>query len=268
MNSSNSSDGGEGVFENEYVKNLFGILHENGKDTAGLSALLSQLDTMENFVKQAESKISDMKSQLESMREIQNHPIKTALKNAVKTLENKVAEIKVQLAELKSNIIEGAKKALTEFKENGIAALDRITSFFGIKKGLQAVKTNISAGIDKCDKSIAKIADFSRESHVAGRHLKNMARILAGKKPVDAVKESGKLAKAASAPYRAHKAVLSGIAKSADLMIAKFEQLEQRAADRKPTIQERIEQNREKIKQKEAENPAPNRAAPSKGIEI
>ena len=115
--------------QNKYVQELFSILHDNSRDTTGLSALLGHVSEMESFVKRAEDKIAEMKTQLSEMKEVQNHPVKTALKNAINNLENKVAEIKVQLAELKSNIIEGCKNAVAAFKEKGISALDKLASF-------------------------------------------------------------------------------------------------------------------------------------------
>jgi len=122
--------------QNEYVQELYSILRDNGRETSGLSALLGHVSEMESFVKRAEDKIADMKSQLAEMKEIQSHPVKTALQSAIKNLELKVAEIKVQLTELKNNIIEGCKNAVNAFKEKGISALDKLASFFKIKTGL------------------------------------------------------------------------------------------------------------------------------------
>ena len=272
------NENGTNIMENEYVKELFGILKENGKDTSGLNALIGQLKNMENFVKLAEDRITDMKAQLDNMREIQNHPIKTALKNAITALEMKIAEIKVQITELKNNIIDGCKNAVKAFKEKGIAALDKIASFFRIKKGLQAIKTNISAAVNNCDKSVTKIESFSQEYHKAGRHFKNMARVIVGKQPIDKVKESGKLAKTFSAPYRAHKTCLLGIQKAVNVIVNKLEQLEQNAETKrgeraaakikKPTLMQRLEANKEKIKQAELEKPVLERAPKSKGLEV
>ena len=79
------------LFGNEYVSQLFNILRENGKSTAGLGALIDHIGEMEQFIKNAEIKIADMKMQLDEIKEIQNHPIKTSLKAAIKSLESIVA---------------------------------------------------------------------------------------------------------------------------------------------------------------------------------
>jgi predicted RNase H-like nuclease (RuvC/YqgF family) len=104
--------------ENQYVQELFSILQNSGRDSTGLSALLGHVSEMESFVKRAEDKISEMKSQLAQMKEIQNHPVKNALKNTIQTLEHKVAEIKERLGELKHMLAEGCKSAVQAFNLN------------------------------------------------------------------------------------------------------------------------------------------------------
>ena len=264
--SGTTADNGGSLMENEHVKELFGILQENGKDTSGLAALINHVAGMEDFCVQAENKIASMKTQLDEMKEVQDHPIKTALQKAIVSLETKVAEIKAQIVELKTNIVEGCKNAVAAFKEKGAAALDKLASFFGIKSGLQAIKNSTVKAADGCDKACAKIETFSKQYHTAGRALKNMARMVVGKEPIDAVKESGKLAKAVSAPYRAEKACLLGIRKQCDKMIAALNNLEksaeasrgeQGAKSKKPTMLERLEAKKNEIKEREREAPIP-----------
>ncbi len=261
--------------QNEHVKELFAILKENGKDTSGLSALINHVSGMEDFVKQAENKIVEMKSQLDTMKDAQDHPIKTALQKTIKALETKVAEVKAQIAELKSNIIEGCKNAVSAFKEKGAAALDKLASFFHIKDGLQAIKNNTVKSVDTCDRAIVKIESFSKEYHTAGRAIKNMVRVMVGKPPVDAVKESGKLVKAVSVPYKAEKACLLGIRKQVDKMISALDKLEQSAETKrseraakpkKPTLMERLDAKKEEIKQNELEKPKPSRTPKAQEI--
>ena len=284
MNENATNVGGAGVTsepltENEHVKELFGILKDNYKDTAGLTALINHVNGMEDFVKQAESKIADMKCQLDEMKEIQNHPIKTALQNTIKALETKVAEIKAQIGVLKDNIIEGCKNAVSAFKEKGAAALDKLASFFRVKTCLEKIQKSCDSSIKTCNKTITGIENFSKQYHTAGRALKNMARIAVGKEPIDAVKESGKLAKAFSAPARAEKACMEGIRKSAASMIDKLDKLEQsadakrgeKAAEpkaKKPSLMERLEENKEKVKQNDLQRAVPERAPKVKGTEL
>ncbi|GHV47168.1 hypothetical protein FACS189499_04220 [Clostridia bacterium] len=262
--------------ENPYVQELFTIMRENGKDTKGLAALIGHVSEMEGFVKRAEDKISDMKSQLSEMKEVQNHPVKTSLQNTIKLLEMKVATLKIQLAKLKQNIIEGCKKAVTAFKDKGITALNSLARFFHIRDGLSDWKKDIDFAIQADCKAIAKIEAFSSEYHSAGRALKNMVRIAVGKEPLDAKKEAGKLAKTIAAPYMAQKSVLTGLKKSINKAISVIDKMEQTesvkqaervAGKKKPRLMKRIEANKERSERSKLELPTPERTK-VQGVEV
>jgi uncharacterized protein YukE len=262
--------------QNEYVQELFSILQDNNRDTTGLSALIGHVSEMENFVTRAEQKIADMKSQLSEMKEVQNHPVKTALTNAIKTLESKVAQVKEQLSELKHNIIEGCKNAVAAFKEKGISALDKLASFFHIKSGLKALGKSAEQSVAQCDKSVARINEFANQYHTAGRAVKNIGRMFVGKDPIDAKKEAGILAKSVAAPYKAEKALMVQISKSANAMITKLEQLETTVADRreqrvrekKPTLLDEVRDAQLLVDQRKLEMPTPERVKVKGAAEI
>jgi hypothetical protein len=278
MNEQGTATGNSGnLMENEHVKELFGILQENGKDSSGLTALINHVGGMEDYLKQSELKLAEMKAQLDTMKEVQDHPIKTALQNTIKALEAKIAEMKAQISELKTNIVEGCKNAVSAFKEKGAAALNKLASFFKIKGGLQAIKNDAELSVKLNEKSIVKIGTFSQEYHKAGRAIKNMARVAIGKKPIDAVKESGKMAKAMSAPYKASIAINIAIGKQVDKMIASLDKLDKsveakrgdRAAKpKKPTLMERLDAKKKEIKERELVKPPIERAPKSKGLEV
>jgi len=257
--------------ENEYVKELLGILQDNDRSTDGLTALLSHVNEMESFVKTAEEKISEMKSQLATMQEVQNHPVKTALQNAIKTLEAQVAKVKERLSALKNGIIKGCKNAVAAFKEKGISALDDLALAFDVKDNLNGWKENIQFAVQTDKKAIAKIEAFSKEYHSAGGAIKNMARVAVGKPPKDAKKESGKLAKVMSAPYRAHITVMTKLRRSLDKMTAGLDTLEGKATEiyakqrQKPSILKELAENKARVAEIKRDAPVLDRA---KGVEI
>jgi hypothetical protein len=255
--------------DNPYVQELFSIMQENGRDSTGLAALLGHVSEMESFVKRAEDKISEMKSQLAEMKEIQNHPVKKALQNAIKTLELKVAEVKERLSELKHNIVEGCKSAVQAFKEKGISALDKLASFFHIKSGVQVLDKSVQQSVSFCDKSVQQIDNFSREYRTASRAVKNIGRLLIGKEPIDAKKEAGILAKSLAAPYKAEKTVLLKISGLAKAMETRLEQLETTAAEKRanrvrepkePTLLGELAEAKQLVEQKKLEAPMPERS--------
>ncbi|GHU35989.1 hypothetical protein FACS1894105_05610 [Clostridia bacterium] len=270
-NSTNTSNSAP-LAENQYVNELFAILNDNGRDTAGLSALIGHVSEMEQFVKHAESTISDMKNQLSTMKEVQNHPVRTALQNTIKALEIKVAEFKERIGELKDNIIAGAKNAIKAFKEKGITILNKLASFFNIKGGLQAMDKSAAQGAEACEKTIQKIDNFANQYHAIGRAVKNMGRIITGKEPLDTKKEAGKLAKSVSAPYKAEKAVLTGMRKVIGAAIGKLSQLEKTAAkqtvrEKKPSVLGELAENLERVEREKLEK-AVQEHTKAKGTEL
>jgi len=225
--------------DNPYVQELFSVLKENDKDTAGLSALLGYVKQMEDFVKSAEGQIVDMKCQIGEMKEIQKHPIKTALQNTCESLEKQVTGIKSQLNKLRASIVEACKHALTAVKEKGVTALDKLAGFFHIKQACEKIQKDCSHAMSGCDKSVAKIEQFSKEYHETGLHLKNMFRIAIGKDAVAQAKESGALAKSMCAPYKAEKKCLNSICTTAGKAAAKLEELGKSAAEIRQASEER-----------------------------
>ena len=241
--------------DNPHVQELFSILKENGKDTAGLTALLSYVNQMEGFVKSADNQISEMKSQLDEMKEIQKHPIKTALQNSSQYLKVQVAKIRIQLNKIYNGIANACKNAITGFKENGAIALDNLANFFNIKPFFEAINKNATAGIECCGKSVNKIESFSKEYHATSRHLKNMFRLIADKEPIETPKEIGKLAKAMCMPYKKQMGCLNSICSISDKATAKLGELGKNAdeirhgrqqGDKAPNIEERLIDAKEK----------------------
>ncbi len=261
--------------DNEYIKDLFGILHEYGRDAGGLSALLDHVGEMESFVKRAEDRIADMTAQLDSIREVQNHPLKAALQKAITALQNTVSQVKQHIAEVKAGIIEGCKNAVAAFRDRGVSALDNLASFFHVRQGLQAMKNSIVADINQCDRTLADIQSFAQEYHSAGRHLKNMARVAVGKKPLDAKKEVGRIAKTVSAPCRANKALLLKLKSAVDKALGKLSQLEntalakhaERELVKKPSLLGKLAENKERVAREQRERPVPERAV-AQGIDV
>jgi len=269
------NENGTPLQENRYVTELLSILRDNGKDASVFTALLNHVNEMEGFIKRAEDTIASMKPQLAEMKEVQNHPVKNALRNAIKALEQKVADIKERLSEIKGNIVEGCKNAVAAFKEKGVAALDKLASFFGVKEFLQNWKKEIDSGIRADDKAIAKIEAFASEYHSAGNAIKNMARVAVGKQPINAKREAGKLAKTIAAPYRAQKATLTGLRKSVENAITKLEQLEntasakraERTETKKPSLLAQLQENKAIVEQSKRDPPIKARVN-IKGAEI
>lgn len=232
------------ILENEDVKKLLALLKKNqAQNGKALTAAVKQAASLEKQLAVAMDKLETMQQDLVHMR---NHPLKTALQKAVISLQDRVLALRDNLAELKKGIIEGCKKALADVKLRGLAALDGAARFFHVRPVLESMRNNLNQSITIDEKAIAKIETISAEYHKAGRALKNMGRMLAGKEVIQEAKTSGKLAKTIEAPYKAELSCLRTMKNSVEKAIGNMARLEQ-AAQKKPhsvlkTLQEHKEQ--------------------------
>ena len=139
------------------------------------------------------------------------------------------------------------------------------------------INKTIEASIKLDDRAIAKIEAFSKEYRSTGLHIKNMARVIAGKPRINAAKDSGKLAKAISAPYRAERAILTKLMGAVAAAAVRLERLEEKTAakreakaaataEKSPSLRDKLKANKERIRQKDLEKPAQERARPQ-GLE-
>jgi len=253
------------LIENEYVKELLAIMKANRVNTEDLQGLIGYVGAMERQLDTAVGELHSMRRELNNMREEQNHPVKTALQNTVRTLERSINDAREQLDIIKKNIIDGCKNAVSAFKEKGISALSNIAGFFKIKDSLQNLRGSLNSGIEANKRAIAKIESVSAEYHEAGKHIKNMARAVAGKEAVQDAKPAGRLAKTLEAPFRSELSCLTGMKKSVDAAIVKLEQLEKaglkgRQADKKPSILKTLNALKEQTEQAKRDAPAPDKA--------
>ena len=213
------------------VQELKEILNSNGKkeDAANLTRLTDQIETLEAYMQLCESAIKDMKLQLETIKEIQNSPLKDSLEKTVKVLQKNVDETKGVIATIKDAITNGCKDAVAAFKERGITALDKLTSFFNVKGHYEKIEAKADKAIASGEKAINRIESFSREYHKGTNAFKNMARLIVGKEPINKEVEVGKLAKLISAPYRNQVEHYTGVKAAARDSINAIEKLEHRA---------------------------------------
>ncbi|WP_306569606.1 DUF6674 family protein [Faecalispora jeddahensis] len=252
----------EPLLENEHVKELLAILRENNSpSTKDFLAVLHHVGAMEKQLDAAVKELAAMRQELRTAQE-QNHPVKTALQKAVIVMQGQVLDLRDKLAELKQSVIDGCKNAVTAFKETGISALDNVVRFFKVRPTLEAMRDMLTKDIQYDDKAIAKIEALSTEYHQAGRHLKNMGRVMLGREAAQEVKQPGKLAAVISAPFRAERSHFSSIKSHIEKSLNTLARLEERAAEKKPSIRETLATHNEKIAQAQKDAPTTERPRP------
>jgi len=249
------------LMENKHVKELLSIMESNNLSTMkDLLYIIGQVGAMERQLDNAVKELAAMRREL-AEAQAQNHPIKTVLQKAVIIMQGQVLDLRDNLAELKQNIIDGCKNAVSAFKEKGISALRNIADFFKLRPGLEALRDNLSKSIKLDEAAMAKIEAVSAEYHEAGRHVKNMGRALVGKESVTEAKAPGKLAAAIAAPYRAERSCLMAAQRHVNAAIGSLSRLDQ-TTERKPPIMETIQKFNEQIAQAKKDAPAVERPRP------
>jgi regulator of replication initiation timing len=251
------------ILENEHVKELLAIMEANNVPTMkDLLAVLNQVGAMERQLDAAVKELAAIRRELNEARE-QAHPVKAALQHVAETLEKNVTVLRERLDMVKKTVIEGCKNAVADFREKGISALDNVIRFFKIKPILESMRDDLSKSIRFSEATISNIEYVSTEYHEAGLHIKNMVRAMAGKEAIQEAKSVGKLAKALEAPFKAEHSCLVSMKKTVEATIGNLTRLEERAVERKPSIQKTMQSLNEQIAQEKKDAPTAERPRPS-----
>lgn len=249
------------LLENDHVKELLTILEaNNAPDRKDFLAVLNQVGAMERQLNAAVKELAAMRRELNEARELA-HPVKTTLQNAVKTLEKNVAVLRGRLDAVKRNVIEGCKNAVDAFREKRISALHNVARFFKIRPLLEAMHNDLNENIRFNEATISRMEAASAEYHEAGRHVKNMARALAGMESVRDTKSAGRLAKALEAPFKTERSCFASMKKNVEAALSGLAALE-KAAERKPSIRKTMNALNEQIAQGKKEAPTAERPRP------
>jgi hypothetical protein len=249
--------------ENEHVQDLLNVMQENRIDAKNLVAMLGYVAAVERQLDKAVGELFAMRQELATMREERNHPIRTALARAIVMLENRIDQTRAALETLKSNIVSGCKNALEAFKRGGRDALNNVARFFRLKPALESMSKRLDSLIKANDRTVAQIETMSAEYHSAGLHVKNVARVLAGKEPLQEIKPNGKLAKLIEAPFKTVRRMRANAKGNIDRALVSLERLEKEASvrERKPSVLDDIKKYRAMAEQAGRDAPERTRAA-------
>ena len=152
---------------------------------------------------------------------------KKALSEAQERLNARCGQIKSQVSEVKEQVRSTAKGIVEEAKENGRAALYRVSEFLEIKKRLLDIWENVRGTIKTTDKDIAKTALLANGFREARQTAANAFRTFADKPEVDYSQKEQKhpISKAVLAPMKAVKKMLVTMELHLDASIDKLDNL-------------------------------------------
>ena len=240
------------IAENEQVKELLALLKDN--NTPGyeeFSKLIEHVTGMEQRLLEA---TEELKAVRQEMQGLQNHSLKDALQKSYTAMEANISVMRHRLSELKSQIINGCRNILTDFRERGAVALNGITQFLHVRPVLESIQSAAEKSMQVSNRAVARIDAFSTEYHEMGRHLKNMGRTLQGKPAETDAKE--KVARVFKGAFKVEGALISSINRNAEWALNTLARLEQ-TAERRPSVLEAMREQAAKTE------PAKKQPAPS-----
>lgn len=229
------------------IIDLTAILEANGqggaaRDLRELSALVS---SMERQLEIATREIAAMRRELADLRDLHGEPLHNTAQQGIDAATRQILQAKERLGAVKNSIIQGAKDAVATVREKGVAALNGAVSFLGVRGELEQIQQDSVTGIARCDRSLARIENISKQFHEVGSAHRNLGRSILGRETRDDAKPMGRLAKLAAAPQHTLKKLHTGMAKGADAILGKLEKLEQPA---KPSLLGELQSKKEAAK--------------------
>jgi len=258
---------------NEVIQQFMKLLEENGRQgqAADLSQLLWYMDGMNRQFDAVFQELQEVKAQLAQEKQ---PVVKYLMQGIAANLENKVQWMRGTLNGLWERIANCARSAVEDFKENGVAALDKAVAALGVKNTLGVLQEHISGMIDGTKRDIEKVENLGHELRSAGGHLKNAGRAMTGKETqaVDGGQE-GRFQSVVLAPMRTVRKMLSSMNNATLAAIGGVEHLEQtaeaarehqaeRAAqkpgkrlEKKPSVRQALRRNQAEIADKPAPTP-------------
>ncbi len=236
------------------VRELLAVLEQN--NAPGRQDFLAVLEQVAGLEKQLGAAVEELAAMRKELAEAKEGPVKRTLQKAVKALEHSVATLREKLGALKEAVVEGCKKTLSAFKEQGVSALAHTADFLHIRPALESVSRELDKAIAQDEKALAVIESASREYHEAGLHLKNALRAVTGREPVAEAKGPGALARGLAVPLKTERAIFQSMKNRAAGALERLGHLEQAA---RPPIRQTMEELNTKIaaERQGQEKPAP-----------
>ena len=257
-------EAGKTLTNEEVIRELLDLLKKNAmKEQANdVFEICSYVDGLEKKIDSMTEELTNMQNQIKEMQEntLVNNA-KKALAEARERLNTRCEQIKSQVSEVKAQVKSTAKSIVEEAKENGRAALYRVSEFLGIKKRLLDIRENVRGAIKTTDKDIAKTALLAKGFREAGQTAANAFRTFADKPEVDYSQKEQKhpITKAVLAPMKAVKKMLVSMELHLDASIDKLDnlamnvQLDKEKHMENAKVQEQTEPERAEAERVEAE---------------
>lgn len=164
----------------ELLKILLDVNMEQNRQMVSL--LMNYMnDIEENFY----AVLEELDTVKEQLAHVQNTPqtkeVRHVLTDLSGQLQEKAAFLRGQLHEMRTNLNEKAAQLVQNFKEHGVAALNHVCEFLGVKETLTQLHDSFMQTAESMQGSMDKIDRVSQELRETATHAKNAGRALTGK---------------------------------------------------------------------------------------
>ena len=234
------------------IRELLAVMEQN--NAPGKQDFLAVLQQIAGMEKQLGAAVEELAAMRKELAEARESPVKRTLQKAVILLQDRVLALRDQIGQLKTAVIDGCKKTLAAFQEQGVSALAHTAEFLHIRPALEAVGRELDKSIAYDDKALSMIQSAATEYHEAGFHLKNALRAVTGREAVAEPKGPGALARTMAAPFKRSRSLFVGMKNRADGALKRLEHLEQAA---RPPIRKTMEEMGAKVAAAQRDKPAP-----------
>lgn len=224
----------------ERIIELLELLNQNHMDDKAnaLFELCSYVEVLEHKMDAMTAELSEMRNELASMRQ-GSVPQKTKgrMQMVADHLLERCSYMKERIREVKDNIVAKASDIVAETKRKGMAALQRVSEFAGLKGKLESMRGMVESSLKDVDYTIGKLEEFGKGMRQVNQTVANNVRTLFDKDAVDYSKKEKLFSKTDVfiTPWKTKRKLFAGIDKHLEAAIKSVEHLAEQVEKERKT---------------------------------
>ena len=236
----------------EQIKELLELLNQNHmEDKANvLFELCSYVEVLGHKMDTMAAEMSKMRKELASTGKGSVPPkTKGRMQMVADHLLERCSYMKERIREVKDNIVAKASDIVAETKRKGMAALQRVSEFAGLKGKLEAMRGMVESSLKDVDHTIGKLEEFGKGMRQVNQNMANHVRTLFDKDVVDYSKKEKLFSKTDVfiTPWKTKRKLFAGIDKHLEAAIKSVDHLaeqveKERKTDTEPAKADVLEQ--------------------------
>lgn len=212
----------------ELLKILLDVNLEQNRQTVHL--LMNYMNDIEEKIFFVLEELDTVKAQLAQVQQIpQTKEVRHTLADLMQNLQGQANHLQEQIHSMKTRLNEKAAQLVQNFKNQGVAALNHVCVFLGVKESLTQIRESLLQSAKEMQSSMDKIDQVAEELRAATTHAKNVGRAVVGKEAQEVAQpKEGGFFYQMKRPYQAMQDFCLKNARKIEKDIHKIENLEQR----------------------------------------